>query len=321
MKIKVISILIIFLIISVGCDDNEFPELNKFADHPINIKDVNSSHDELNETVTGFYNNYLTFLFSSNKDSEGDNYDLYNYLLKVTGNVNGDTIYFDLNENGYSYYDSLINNVNSEFNENNITVFRNNQYGYDIFFYTSDYLNNTEIYYSVGDIYRETWEEPSNLTRLNSSSNEKNILILNNSILFCSDINGDYDIFEIDVDSNTSLINWLETDETPIINEYELLNSSFDDKSPYINGNYLYFSSNRDGGYGGYDLYYSYYSNGVWSEPQNCGSTINSEFDEVNPVTIYYSNYKNDLLFFSSNKPGGKGGYDIYASGIPKLVN
>lgn len=56
------------------------------------------------------------------------------------------------------------------------------------------------------------------------------------------------------------------------------------------------------------DLYYSQKVNGIWESPQKFNNKINSEFWDSQPY-LY-----NDILFFVSNRPGGKGGRDIYYS-------
>ena len=76
------------------------------------------------------------------------------------------------------------------------------------------------------------------------------------------------------------------------------------------------FTSDREGGFGGYDLYFSKFVNGKWSSPVNFGSTINSEYDEYRPVI-----YNNAVMIFSSNKTGGKGGFDLYIVRIRELIN
>ena len=50
-----------------------------------------------------------------------------------------------------------------------------------------------------------------------------------------------------------------------------------------FDGNALYFSSNKPGGYGGFDLYVSYLKNGKWSNPENLGPSINSIGNEITP--------------------------------------
>jgi len=73
-------------------------------------------------------------------------------------------------------------------------------------------------------------------------------------------------------------------------------------------GQALYFSSNRAGGYGGFDLYVSYYKNNQWTLPQNLGPEINSPGNEITPF------YEDGELYFSSDFHYGLGGYDIFKS-------
>ena len=62
----------------------------------------------------------------------------------------------------------------------------------------------------------------------------------------------------------------------------------------------MVLSSNRAGGYGGYDLYYSKYENGEWQSPINFGAEINTEYDEFRPIVRPQSEFKNDFMLFSS---------------------
>lgn len=78
----------------------------------------------------------------------------------------------------------------------------------------------------------------------------------------------------------------------------------------------MVFTSNRKGGFGGYDLWYSRLENGVWSVPKNFGPKINTKYDEYRPIVSINRGIPNDLLLFSSNRPNGKGGYDLYYIGI-----
>jgi hypothetical protein len=96
------------------------------------------------------------------------------------------------------------------------------------------------------------------------------------------------------------------------------LASAGDDKCPFIQGNRLVFTSNRPGGYGGYDLYYSQWSGDRWAAPVNFGPAVNSAYDEYRPILTDDMSFTNQLLIFSSNRPGGKGGFDLYLAGVPK---
>ncbi|MCC6816575.1 MAG: PD40 domain-containing protein [Saprospiraceae bacterium] len=70
----------------------------------------------------------------------------------------------------------------------------------------------------------------------------------------------------------------------------------------------IYYSSNRPGGVGGYDIWSSLYDgDGSCSTPENL-SEINSPGDEYSP---YYS-AKSKSIFFSSNYHLGFGGLDIF---------
>jgi hypothetical protein len=71
----------------------------------------------------------------------------------------------------------------------------------------------------------------------------------------------------------------------------------------------LVFCSELPGGYGGMDLYACYLKEGTWSAPVNLGPKINSPSHEVFPFIS-----DRGMLYFSSARPGGSGGLDIYAT-------
>ncbi len=73
----------------------------------------------------------------------------------------------------------------------------------------------------------------------------------------------------------------------------------------------LYFTSDRPGGIGGMDIWYTIMINE--GKPGNCtnlGQPVNSERDDITP---FYAN-EEGCLYFSSNRTGGLGGFDIYCS-------
>ena len=75
------------------------------------------------------------------------------------------------------------------------------------------------------------------------------------------------------------------------------------------NGDAIYFASDRDGGFGGVDLYVSLkLPNGDWGPAQNLGPTVNTSFDEDFPnITA-----DGKTLYFSSKGHTSMGGYDIF---------
>lgn len=72
----------------------------------------------------------------------------------------------------------------------------------------------------------------------------------------------------------------------------------------------LYFVSDRPGGMGGMDIWYALVRDGVADEPVNLGPQVNSPADEITP----FYDQRNGILYFSSDREGGKGGFDIYCA-------
>lgn len=71
----------------------------------------------------------------------------------------------------------------------------------------------------------------------------------------------------------------------------------------------LYFSSNRDGGFGGKDIYkVERLPNGAWGQVQNLGPTVNTVNDEDAP----FIHADGKTLYFSSTGHQNMGGYDIF---------
>lgn len=76
-------------------------------------------------------------------------------------------------------------------------------------------------------------------------------------------------------------------------------------------GKKLFFASDRAGGYGGLDIYFSEkLPSGEWGTPVNLGANVNSKYDEDAPY-IHPDQY---TLFFTSNGHNTMGGKDIFVS-------
>lgn len=92
------------------------------------------------------------------------------------------------------------------------------------------------------------------------------------------------------------------------------INSVAWDSHPALSKNEdtLYFASDRLGGFGLADIYFSYkLPDGSWAKAQNLGPTINTRGSEVSP----YVHPVHDVLYFSSNGHLiNFGGFDIYKS-------
>ena len=77
------------------------------------------------------------------------------------------------------------------------------------------------------------------------------------------------------------------------------------------NGNYMFFTAcDRAGGLGSCDLYFSAFNDGKWSEPANLRGPVNTSSWESQPSI----SADGKILFFSSTRPGGFGGKDLWYS-------
>ena len=92
------------------------------------------------------------------------------------------------------------------------------------------------------------------------------------------------------------------------------INSTFNDQQPAISpdGLSLYFTSNRLGGLGGFDMYVSQRASvdDPWGAPLNLGPALNTTFDEGNAA------FSRDgrLLFFQTKRLPSFGGIDIFVA-------
>lgn len=89
------------------------------------------------------------------------------------------------------------------------------------------------------------------------------------------------------------------------------VNSDFYEDWAYItpDGEELYISSDRPGGFGGKDIWLCrLLPNGKWGTPVNLGPAVNTEEDEDAP----FFHAPTNVLYFSSTGHNGMGGYDIF---------
>lgn len=81
----------------------------------------------------------------------------------------------------------------------------------------------------------------------------------------------------------------------------------------------LYFVSDREGGYGGHDIYVSGWDaeKEEWGPAANLGPTINSKYDEEG----VFMHPDGKTIYFSSDGPGTMGGFDIFVSRMDENGN
>ena len=94
--------------------------------------------------------------------------------------------------------------------------------------------------------------------------------------------------------------------------------SPADISNPYISndGKKMYFSITDDFANGNTYIYMCTRNGDGWSEPQKLPDKINSPgYNSTQPYLVEYGS-RPDILLWSSNRPGGEGGYDIYSCEI-----
>lgn len=95
----------------------------------------------------------------------------------------------------------------------------------------------------------------------------------------------------------------------------ELLNTRGDEITPHFSSNdTLYFASNGQGGPGGFDIFFTVKSEGLWQRPTTMFE-LNTEYDESDAVTL-----PNGDLIFASNRTGSKGGLDLWLAKNNRLA-
>jgi hypothetical protein len=192
--------------------------------------------------------------------------------------------------------------INSKYSEINPFISKNE----DILVYSSNRNQNYNIYVSKKDINKTLWEQSKLAGNAVNTVNDEFVAGLSpsgkNLFVHYNQISGFEDI-------NMSIR------EKGVYRELEdpgsRINSTYREEGACMteNGDTLYFASDRPGGFGGFDLYYSLrLPDGTYGTPINLGEMINSKLDEN------YPNLSPDgsRLYFASKGHNSIGGFDIF---------
>lgn len=197
---------------------------------------------------------------------------LYFYSNRPGGIGNYDLWVSRWNGEGWNAAENLGPGVNSEFNE----------YGPGLS------ADGSRLYFSSNRLERELTQEEKDAWKATLRENF---------------LQNDYDIFCADA---TASERPSDPDSLPSMPRFEsawrvdILNSTADEGQVSLTprNDFLYFSSNRWGGSGRFDLYRSRILHGELQEPENLGEPVNSRFDEMDPF-LTLEGYG---LVFSSNR-------------------
>jgi len=168
-----------------------------------------------------------------------------------------------------------------------------------------DQTGSSDLYQA--DLVGGKWTNIRNLTALNTEAWESHPSLSadGKTLYFVSDRDGG--IGEQDIYVSTRVgDNW-----TTPQNLGPQINTKAHEASPYIaaDGKTLYFSSKGHPGLGGFDVFVSKNTGGVWSTPENAGLPINSPYDDM----FYSAQLGSQHAFVSSNRDSTLGGLDIFS--------
>lgn len=123
-----------------------------------------------------------------------------------------------------------------------------------------------------------------------------------NTLYFASDRPNGFGGYDLYVSKRTG------TSWSPPQNLGSIVNSKGNEISPFYDGTSLFFASDWHDGFGGYDIFRAEKSGKRYTNIYHTGTGVNSNADD-----LYYSyDVKNDIGYITSNREGGKGGYDLY---------
>lgn len=305
-----------------------------------NVDGLNSGYDDYNITAPPMFKFDSNVIYSTNISSRGDKFDVW------SGSI-------ELSISDYDKGFSLKSTRNAPYSE-----FQNlpdsNEYGPmvigDFYIFSSDRSGDLNIY-----CYSNTKKQLYSFFGNELSSDECYLTFHeeNNCVYFSSNRDDNFDIYKcnynikMDDPSDDKFLQWFtDTSLISTIIKVDSLNSRKDDKFPYLFENKIFFSSDRDGGKGGFDIYYANFEENNLSSPINMRTVldgevkskyttyksaegrnenmINTTSNEYRPSVYNQNSFyrsedpKNKILLFSSDRPDGKGGIDIYLAILPE---
>ena len=337
---KPFFIICAFVIFFISCEPTLRYHTGTFPDTPVNMGAINTEFDDYNSDIPVLGGTF-PLCFSSNRNSDGGNYDIVYKLIDVwmskkTGNLaveENNSWNLDVFQRYLNLLNAL-NVINTQANELGPFImpqgdrFKRVGSGYEAFqnfvvLYASDQGGNLDIR-MTDNLTDDRYSSPVDVAFLNSDFDDAYPTVNRDSsrIYFCSNRRGgDFDIWYTDLGTDGILFDALKSPDDHQVNAEAVLSSGYDDKCPYIHGNLMVFTSDRPGGFGGFDLWYSVFDGSDWSFPVNFGDKINTEYDEYRPIVKEFPyDFTNDFMIFSSNRPGGAGGFDLYYVGVEKVA-
>ncbi|MDQ3192477.1 MAG: tetratricopeptide repeat protein [Bacteroidota bacterium] len=273
--------------------------------NPVNVKinnpgpDINSVYEDYAPSLTA---DGKTLIFTSRRpETTGGKVDIDGkYFEDIYISTYNDST------NKWSVAESVEGRLNTEFHDAALSISAD---GKQIFVY-----KNIPGETGSGDIYvsklnnKEKWGAPKPMPKeINTSYFESSASLSADEqyFYFVSERRGGYGNGDIYRCKKISKREWGEAE-----NLGPVINSSEDEVSVFIHpdGKTLFFSSKGHNTMGGYDIFKSVNTNGVWSKPENIGFPINTLQDDLHFVL----SLDNSTAYYSSTKKGTLGERDIF---------
>jgi hypothetical protein len=330
-SLKAMKIFLFVALIALlsGCPifngDYDFEYNTIVGSTPVNLDDLNTEYDDFNSDLP-YPGGRQRIWFSSNRNSSGNNFDIVYKYFDISYHEKDDVVNIDWPVNYIGEFEQNLSNLVNTNADQLGPLFCEGPKGTKYFFYAE----NDSVDFDIKVIHtpKLDWGTsngqkrlfgPVNLKGINSDSDDfyPTLNAEYTQMWFCSNReNYQFDIFSVPLNPDEYFYEYLNKTDLAITKE-EVLSGESDDKCPILFGNYLIFTSNRPGGFGGFDLYYSKFVNNQWTEPVNFGAEINTSSDEYRPFPFEIGS--KNVMIFSSNRAGGKGGFDLYAVRIDDL--
>lgn len=313
---------ILFCVFSCKKADNpiKFPR-GTFPDSTIALTGINSQYDDYNSNIQQLLG-YFIIIFSSNRISTGEQFDLVQGVISYFfGQTSGD--FEAVSEiTQVPFITKLISASNTAGDDLGPYTLFSAIDGFEYLLLSSESTNgDLDFYYlknqPASGVALPAILGPFPVKLLNTDSDDAYISLDTNqdSAYFSSARDSNFDIYIEPRPSEMTISEWFDGDYS-LSAKADSINSTGNDKCPYVFRKYIVFASDRPGGIGGFDIYYSVFRKGKWSSPVNFGPDVNTPDNEYRPVLGYHEDFTNNFIIFSSDRPGGKGGFDLYLRGI-----
>ncbi|EMN24152.1 OmpA family protein [Leptospira kirschneri str. 200803703] len=208
--------------------------------------------------------------------------------------------------------EKLKGSINTSLNEFGISLTDD---GNILYFYSKRQNSNyTDIYRSTR--IKDEWTQGEEIEVLNSNFDDQSPFILNREegILFSSNRDGAIEFQfangKIGVSRDIYFSKKINSSWAKPIPLPRTVNTEEIEENPFLFNNRLYFTRYPFGQVSEADIFVSVYKNNTWEKAMSLPNPINTVYSEI-AATI---SKDGKTIYFSSNRPGGFGGYDLYKS-------